>query len=83
MQSRNQFVTKNKDFTSLVNNNIRNTLLLNNITPEDYVYYKDKFFEKTNNYIDNGEHRYKLLHGIRRITKKQWYFHDATVISIL
>lgn len=47
MQSRNQLITKNKDFTSLINNNIRNTLLLNNITPEDYVYYKDKFFEKT------------------------------------
>ena len=48
MQSRNQFVTKNKDFTSLISNNIRNTMLLNNITIEDYNYYKDKFFEKTN-----------------------------------
>lgn len=48
MQSRNQFITKNKDFTSLISNNIRNTMLLNNITIEDYNYYKDKFFEKTN-----------------------------------
>ena len=48
MQSRNQLITKNKDFNGLINNNIRNTLLLNNITPEDYNYYKNKFFEKNN-----------------------------------
>ena len=48
MQSRNQFITKNKDFTPLISNNIRNTMLLNNITIEDYNYYKDKFYEKTN-----------------------------------
>ena len=48
MQSRNQLITKNKDFTSLISNNVRNTLLLNNLTIEDYNYYKDKFFEKNN-----------------------------------
>jgi hypothetical protein len=48
MQSRSQLVTKNRDYTSMVDNNVRNTMLLNNITIEDYNYYKDKFFEKTN-----------------------------------
>lgn len=47
LQSRNQLVTPNRDYTSMINNNIRTTMLLNNITIEDYNYYKDKFFEKT------------------------------------
>lgn len=72
MQSRNQFVTKSKDFTSLINNNIRNTLLLNNITIEDYFYYKEKFSEKNINDFFNREFNSMLYEsidsmGIRRV----------------
>lgn len=72
MQSRNQFITKNKDYSSLINNNIRNTLLLNNITMEDYLYYKDKFSDKTINDFFNREFNSMLYEtidsmGIRRV----------------
>lgn len=72
IQSRNQFVTKSKDFTSLINNNVRNTLLLNNITMEDYFYYKDKFSEKNINEFFNREFNSMLYEsidsmGVRRV----------------
>ncbi len=72
MQSRNQFVTKSKDFTSLINNNVRNTLLLNNITMEDYFYYKEKFSEKNITDFFNREFNSMLYEsidamGIRRV----------------
>lgn len=72
MQSRNQFVTKNKDYSSLINNNIRNTLLLNNVTMEDYQYYKDKFTDKSVNDFFNREFNSMMYEtidslGIRRV----------------
>lgn len=72
MQSRNQFIAKTKDFTSLISNNVRNTLLLNNITMEDYFYYKEKFSEKNINDFFNREFNSMLYEsidsmGIRRV----------------
>ena len=64
MQSRNQFITKTKDFTSLISNNVRNTLILNNITMEDYIYYKDKFPDKNSNEFFNREFNSMLYESI-------------------
>ena len=73
MQSRKQLITKNHDYDSLVTNNVRNNLLLNNISTEDYEYYSKKFYEKASyNDFYNRELKTMLYEtvdnmGVRRI----------------
>lgn len=40
--SRSQFISKGKDYTSLIDINVRNTLLLQGITYEDAIYYSKR-----------------------------------------
>lgn len=46
-QSREQFLTPNRDYRPTLDSNVRNTLLLSNISPSDYAFYKQKFYDKT------------------------------------
>lgn len=48
MQSRSQFIKNNKDYSNILDNNIRSTLLLNSLTGEDVEYYSKKFYEHNN-----------------------------------
>lgn len=43
LQSRNQLIKNNKDLSYIVDNNIRNTLLLNSLTIEDTNFYSKRF----------------------------------------
>lgn len=45
-QSRSQFVNENKDYSTLINNNVRNTILMQGITYEDALYYSRFLFER-------------------------------------
>ncbi|MCC0728436.1 conjugal transfer protein TraG [Clostridioides sp. ZZV14-6045] len=47
-QSRNQFLLNNKDYTALLDNNIRTTILLNALNVEDVEYYQKRIYEKKN-----------------------------------
>lgn len=53
-QSRNQFNTGKKDYTSLIDNNVRNTILLNSLTKEDVEYYSNRIYEEKgiNNFVN-------------------------------
>ena len=42
MKSRKQFIKNNKDYSSLIDSNIRNILLLNALEKQDISYYKDR-----------------------------------------
>lgn len=41
-QGRNQFVFPEKDYTGFIDNNVRNTILMNNMNYEDVKYYAEK-----------------------------------------
>lgn len=45
MQSRNQLTKNGKDYSSIIDNNIRTTLLLNSLTTEDIQFYSERFYE--------------------------------------
>ncbi|HBG8471021.1 TPA: conjugal transfer protein TraG [Clostridioides difficile] len=47
-QSRNQFLLNDKDYTALLDNNIRTTILLNALNVEDVEYYQKRIYEKKN-----------------------------------
>ena len=47
-QSREQFLTPNRDYRPTLDTNVRNTLLLSNLAVTDYPYYKQKFYDKVN-----------------------------------
>lgn len=46
-QSREQFLTPNRDYRPTLDTNVRNTLLLSNLSVSDYPYYKQKFYDKS------------------------------------
>lgn len=48
MQSRGQLIKNGKDYTSIIDNNIRTTLLLNSLTVEDIRFYSERFYEHKN-----------------------------------
>ena len=48
MQSRSQFIKNGKDYTSIIDNNIRTTLLLNSLTVDDIKFYSERFYEHKN-----------------------------------
>ena len=48
MQSRSQFIKNGKDYTSIIDNNIRTTLLLNSLTVDDIKFYSERFYEHEN-----------------------------------
>ena len=45
VQSRNQFIKNNKDYTSIIDNNVRTTFLLNSLVKEDIDYYRERFYD--------------------------------------
>ena len=47
-QSRESFKTPNHDYRNLIDTNVRNTLILSNLSVTDYPYYKQKFYDKAN-----------------------------------
>lgn len=51
-QSRSQFINENNDYTSLINNNVRNVILLQGLTYEDAQYYTNYLY--TDRYANVG-----------------------------
>lgn len=47
MQGRSQLMTYDTDYSSLVDVNVRNTILMNGITFEDSKFYAERFFDRT------------------------------------
>lgn len=48
MQSRSQFIKNGKDYSSIIDNNTRTTLLLNSLSLEDIRFYSERFYEHKN-----------------------------------
>ena len=46
LESRNQLLIENKDYRNVVEDHVRNIILLNKISMEDYHYYKELFNDK-------------------------------------
>lgn len=46
LESRNQLLIENKDYRNVVEDHVRNIILLNKISMEDYHYYKELFSDK-------------------------------------
>ena len=52
-QGRNQFIANGKDYTGFIDNNVKNTFLMNNINYEDAKYYSEKLCPAGIEYKDN------------------------------
>lgn len=48
MQSRSQFIKNGKDYSSIIDNNTRTTLLLNGLSLDDIKFYSERFYEHKN-----------------------------------
>lgn len=55
LESRSQLLTKEKDLRMILDDNVRNYLLLNKLTVDDFNYYKSQFPEKIFDGIQNRE----------------------------
>ena len=55
LESRSQLLNKDKNLTDLIDDNIRNYILLNKLTVDDYKYYKELFNDKSFENIKNRE----------------------------
>ncbi|HCL4480097.1 TPA: conjugal transfer protein TraG [Clostridium botulinum] len=53
LQSRNQLKQKDKNYTSLIDNNIRSIILMNGLTMSDIEYYQKQFYEHNINLLIN------------------------------
>lgn len=53
LQSRNQLKQKDKNYTSLIDNNIRSIILMNGLTMSDIEYYQRQFYEHNINLLIN------------------------------
>lgn len=56
IQSRSQLKQKDRNYTSLVDNNIRSIILLNGLSMADVEYYQKQFYEHNINTIINRKH---------------------------
>lgn len=55
LESRSQLLTKEKDLRMILDDNVRNYLLLNKLTVDDFNYYKSQFPEKIFDGLQNRE----------------------------
>lgn len=53
MQSRNQLFRNGKNYSYLIDNMVRNILLLNSLTKDDVTYYSSKIFQQENLNLSN------------------------------
>lgn len=53
LQSRNQLKQKDKNYTSVIDNNIRSIILMNGLTMSDIEYYQKQFYEHNINLLIN------------------------------
>lgn len=60
IQSRNQLIVNDKDYSKMIDNDFRNILLLNNLTVSDIEYYQNRF----NNYDFYGRKFTSILYEI-------------------
>ena len=67
-QGRNQFKTNEKDYTGFVDNNVRNTILMNNLNFDDCKYYAEKLCPKE---IEYKDYLYDMNH-----MKYGWFSYD-------
>ena len=67
-QGRNQFKTNEKDYTGFVDNNVRNTILMNNLNFDDCKYYAEKLCPKD---IEYKDYLYDMNH-----MKYGWFSYD-------
>ena len=67
-QGRNQFKTNEKDYTGFVDNNVRNTVLMNNLNFDDCKYYAEKLCPKD---IEYKDYLYDMNH-----MKYGWFSYD-------
>lgn len=56
IQSRNQLKHSVKDYTSMIDNNIRNIILMNGLSVFDVEYYQKQFYDKNINAMVNRKH---------------------------
>ena len=70
-QSRNQFIQKNKDYSSLIDNNIRNIILLNSLNISDINYYKERMYEIDNPNIWFNRNSNSLIYEIVDYSNKR------------
>jgi len=56
MQSRNQLKTRNKNYSSLIDNNIRSIILMNGLNILDVEHYQKQFYEHNINLFLNRKH---------------------------
>lgn len=56
MQSRNQFKIRSKNYTPLIDNNVRSIILMNGLTILDIEYYQKQFYEHNINLFINRKH---------------------------
>ncbi|MCC0672184.1 MULTISPECIES: conjugal transfer protein TraG [unclassified Clostridioides] len=88
-QSRNQFLLNNKDYTALLDNNIRTTILLNSLNVEDVQYYQKRIYEKKNPSDFYQQHLNSFLYeslkstGVRIVGSGQFKFLDNEFIENL
>ena len=68
-QGRNQFKTNEKDYTGFVDNNVRNTILMNNLNFDDCKYYAEKLCPKN---IEYKDYLYDMNH-----MKYGWFSYDV------
>ena len=69
-QSRNQFKTKDFNYSSLVDNNVMNTILLTPIDVEDVSYFLKQFFEQTEPAFYNRGHL-EIIYEIMDVTLRR------------
>ncbi|MCM0739615.1 conjugal transfer protein TraG [Clostridioides difficile] len=88
-QSRNQFLLNNKDYTALLDNNIRTTILLNSLNVEDVQYYQKRIYEKKNPSDFYQQHLNSFLYeslkstGVRIVGSGQFKFLDNEFVENL
>lgn len=56
IQSRSQLKQKERNFTSLIDNNIRSVILMNGLTISDIEHYQKQFYEHNINVLINRKH---------------------------
>ena len=71
MKSRKQFIKNNKDYSSLIDSNIRNILLLNALEKQDISYYKDRLYEFKQLNLYYNRNIYEILYEIIDNTGKR------------
>lgn len=64
MKSRKQLIKNGKDYSTLIDSNVRNVLLLNSLEKNDITYYKDRIYEYKQLTTFYNRNIYEILYEI-------------------